>query len=72
MPVAERATVAFFGIRGMGSIYYVAWALGEHDLADGPLLWATVLFVVLLSIAVHGVAASPVMERLRQKGRPPG
>ena len=31
---------------------------------DADLVWATVGFVVLLSVVVHGVAATPVMQWL--------
>ncbi len=56
---AERGFVAFFGVRGLGSIYYVAVALGSGLLDPGEgrtLLW-TVLATVLVSILVHGVTA---------------
>ena len=60
----ERRTVAFFGIRGIGSFYYLAYAASGHDLPDIGLLWGIVAVTVLLSIVIHGVAAAPVMRRL--------
>ncbi|WP_309052302.1 cation:proton antiporter [Streptomyces sp.] len=76
MPVArrERLVTALFGIRGIGSIFYLAYALGHTD-AFAPYareLWAVVGFTVLLSVLVHGAAASPVirrLDRLRDAGR---
>lgn len=59
-----RLAVAFFGIRGIGSIYYLAWALGETDFEEASWLWATVGFTVALSVVLHGAAATPVMRRL--------
>ena len=38
----ERAATAFFGVRGVGSIYYLAYAAGHADFADLPVLWSTV------------------------------
>jgi NhaP-type Na+/H+ or K+/H+ antiporter len=66
-PGHERSAIAFFGIRGIGSGYYLAYALGEADFAQAEELWAIVVFVVLLSILLHGVSASPVMARLDRR-----
>ena len=60
----ERMAIAFFGVRGIGSIYYVAHALNESNFADGPKVWAVVAFIVLLSVVLHGVTALPIMGRL--------
>ncbi|MDP8936307.1 MAG: cation:proton antiporter [Actinomycetota bacterium] len=60
----ERMAIAFFGVRGIGSIYYLAHALNEADFTDGPQVWAVVAFVVLVSVVLHGVTALPVMRRL--------
>jgi NhaP-type Na+/H+ or K+/H+ antiporter len=63
-PLGEQAAVAFFGVRGIGSLYYLAYALERAQFADGGTLWAVVAFVVLVSVVLHGVTASPVMRRL--------
>lgn len=67
----ERAAVAFFGVRGIGSIFYLAWALEEHEFTDPNWLWSTVTFTIIVSVVLHGVLATPVMdrlERLRDRG----
>lgn len=65
MTHGESAVVAFFGVRGIGSLFYLAWALGETTAFEQEdLLWATVGFTVVLSVLVHGIAATPVMRRL--------
>ena len=66
-PGHERSAIAFFGIRGMGSGYYLAYALNEADFAQAEELWAILVFVVLLSVVLHGVSASPVMARLDRR-----
>jgi NhaP-type Na+/H+ or K+/H+ antiporter len=63
-PKRERAAIAFFGIRGIGSLYYLAYALNETEFAETELLWALVAFTVLVSIVVHGTTASMVTRRL--------
>jgi NhaP-type Na+/H+ or K+/H+ antiporter len=58
----QRRLVAWFGIRGIGSLFYLPFAL-EHGV-DGALaheLVATVLSCVALSIVLHGVSATPLM-----------
>lgn len=74
----QRWLIAWFGIRGIGSLYYLMYAI-NHGLPD-PLaarLTALTLSVVVASIFVHGISVTPLMsayERaVRQRGtsRPP-
>lgn len=60
----ERWVTAFFGVRGIGSIYYIAYALGQADFGHDAELWATVLFTIVLSVVVHGALAAPAMHWL--------
>ena len=60
----ERLATAFFGVRGVGSLYYVAYATGLADFGDHPLLWSKVGFTVTLSVLVHGITETPAMKRL--------
>ena len=71
-PRRERLTLSFFGIRGVGSFYYLAYALNHADFAAGERLWAVVGLVVLFSILLHGLTVTPVMRWLdRSQGRNP-
>ncbi|MFG1609990.1 cation:proton antiporter [Actinoplanes sp. NPDC049265] len=63
---AERGVIAVFGVRGIGSFYYLAYALTHAKFPQTDLLWATVGFVVLVSVVLHGVAVTPVMRLLDQ------
>ena len=63
-PPGERAAIAFFGIRGIGSLYYLAYALNKADFPNAELLWATVAFTIVVSIVVHGTTATVVTRRL--------
>ena len=60
----DRWAIAFFGVRGIGSLYYLAFAMNHADFRDARELWAVVCAVVLLSILVHGLTASGVMAWL--------
>ncbi len=66
----ERAVVAFFGVRGVGSIFYLAYGVGMLETAVEPWLWATVAFTIVLSVVVHGVLATPVMHRIEGAEQP--
>ena len=55
---------AFFGVRGVGSLYYLAYASGESSDLGTDWLWSTVAFTIVVSVLVHGVLATPVMRRL--------
>lgn len=61
----ERTAIAFFGIRGIGSFYYLSYALGEGGFGgQAERLWAIVGLVVAGSIVLHGATTAPVMNRL--------
>lgn len=58
----QRAFTAWFGIRGIGSLFYLMYAL-DHGL-QGDLakqLIAATLSVVVASIMVHGISVTPLM-----------
>jgi sodium/hydrogen antiporter len=66
MPLTERGFIGWFGIRGIGSFYYAAVALGTGVLsADeaGTVYW-TIVVCAGLSIVLHGITASPFARRL--------
>jgi len=61
----ERLVISFFGIRGVGSLFYLAYALGQADFGvPAEELWAVVGFTVVASVVLHGITATPVMTRL--------
>lgn len=65
MALGERRVVAFFGVRGVGTLYYLAYATGYGAEIEGLReVWSTVGFAILISVVVHGVLATPVMDRL--------
>ncbi|SEH17417.1 sodium/proton antiporter, CPA1 family (TC 2.A.36) [Natronorubrum sediminis] len=76
-PWSDRTAISFFGIRGIGSFYYLSFALAHVSFEELELLiaaerlWALVGLVVLASIVLHGVTAGPVMNALeRRRNRP--
>jgi NhaP-type Na+/H+ or K+/H+ antiporter len=65
----EKTAIAVFGIRGIGSFYYLAYATSEAGFAGADQVWATAGFVVIVSILAHGMAAAPIMRRI-DRARP--
>lgn len=61
---SERAAIAFFSVRGIGSVYYLAFGLASADYADQGRLYGVVTLVVVGSVLLHGVSAGPVIGRL--------
>lgn len=61
----EKLAISFFGIRGMGSVFYLAFALGEASFEKVDKLWAIVAFTMLISIVMHGLTATSVMNYLK-------
>jgi NhaP-type Na+/H+ or K+/H+ antiporter len=60
---SQRGFVAWFGVRGVGSVYYLAYALSHG--VGGPLartISDITLVVVTASIVVHGVSVTPLMH----------
>ncbi|SCF30276.1 sodium/proton antiporter, CPA1 family (TC 2.A.36) [Micromonospora mirobrigensis] len=65
---AEHWVISAFGIRGVGSFYYLAYATTKTEFQQAQLVWAMAGLVVLVSVVVHGVAATPVMQLLDREG----
>jgi NhaP-type Na+/H+ or K+/H+ antiporter len=66
LPGPERAFVAWFGVRGIGSLYYAAVAVGAGTLSGEEtevVVW-TAIACVVVSILVHGATATPLARRL--------
>jgi NhaP-type Na+/H+ or K+/H+ antiporter len=58
----ERAFLAWFGVRGVGTLFYVAAAAGLGGLspAEQSLVTWTAVAAVILSVVVHGITAGPL------------
>ncbi|MBF0372985.1 MAG: cation:proton antiporter [Alphaproteobacteria bacterium] len=63
-PREERLVISLFGIRGIGSFYYLSHALNQAPFEGADLLWAITGFIVLASIVGHGISVTPTMRWL--------
>jgi NhaP-type Na+/H+ or K+/H+ antiporter len=58
----QRWLIAWFGIRGIGSLYYLMYAINHglpHELAQQ--LTVMTLSVIVASIVLHGISVTPMM-----------
>jgi NhaP-type Na+/H+ or K+/H+ antiporter len=58
----QRRLMSWFGIRGIGSFYYLTYALEHGAAADVAPLVPLALAVVAASVVIHGVSATPLMN----------
>lgn len=63
----SRIVTSFYGVRGIGSVYYLAYAGHHLDLTNEETLWATVAFTIVLSTVVHGLTAGIAVEKATEK-----
>jgi NhaP-type Na+/H+ or K+/H+ antiporter len=63
----QRMLIGWFGIRGIGSLYYLMYAI-NHGLAPelATELASLTLAVVVASIVVHGISVTPLMAMYEQ------
>jgi NhaP-type Na+/H+ or K+/H+ antiporter len=65
----ERAAISFFGIRGIGTFYYLSYAYNTEQFGELHTVFALAGFVVLTSILLHGLTAAPIMAWLDRRWR---
>jgi sodium/hydrogen antiporter len=64
----QRVMMAWFGIRGIGSVYYLSYALNHYEgRAELGEATALTLSVVALSILVHGISSQPILDFYERK-----
>jgi NhaP-type Na+/H+ or K+/H+ antiporter len=67
LPESERRLMAWFGIRGIGSLYYLCYAI-SHGLDSGLTVSLTgvTLATIVASSFLHGISVTPLMNRYRR------
>ena len=61
----DKWAISFFGIKGIGSFFYLSFALSKADFAYQEEVWSLTAFVVLISVLLHGLTASSAMKKLQ-------
>jgi NhaP-type Na+/H+ or K+/H+ antiporter len=60
----ERAVVSLYGVRGIGSLYYLGYASTHVEFIDEGQIWAVVAFTIFASTVIHGLSATSTVEAL--------
>lgn len=68
LPWRERVFLAWFGIRGIGSIYYLGFAFSVLTPADARPLFSVVAVTILLSVLLHGLTSARLTRLLVRQG----
>jgi NhaP-type Na+/H+ or K+/H+ antiporter len=55
----DRAVISVYGVRGIGSIYYLCYAGRHMEFTNETQLWSLVGLVILLSTILHGFSGNP-------------
>lgn len=63
LPQHKKWVISFFGIRGIGSLYYLSYGIYMAEFPQSDQLWTMTIFIVVLSVLIHGISAKSVMER---------
>jgi sodium/hydrogen antiporter len=65
----QRVMIGWFGVRGVGSMYYLTFAI-THGFGegDGRRVADLVLAAVAVSVVVHGLSVAPLMRRYSRSG----
>lgn len=64
LPYRDRAVVSVYGVRGIGSIYYLCYAGSHMEFANEDQLWTLVGLAILLSTILHGFSVGWAMKRI--------
>jgi NhaP-type Na+/H+ or K+/H+ antiporter len=63
----QRTLIGWFGIRGIGSLYYLAFASLRLPVGAQSRLGSLVLSTVAVSVVVHGLTAQSLMNRYERR-----
>jgi NhaP-type Na+/H+ or K+/H+ antiporter len=65
---SERRLLSWFGIRGIGSVYYLMYAVNRGlDAETTSRLISLTFMIVAVSIVIHGITVTPLMARYRER-----
>jgi NhaP-type Na+/H+ or K+/H+ antiporter len=65
--IKEKMGISFFGIRGIGSFFYLAFAFQQANFPFKKEIWAVTACIVVLSLVLHGLTAGTTMKKLEEE-----
>jgi len=66
----ERFVLSFYGIRGVGSIFYLTYALSVTEFTEAGILIKITLITIIFSILIHGISAAGIHKKLERYNTP--
>lgn len=69
LPIKEKLAISFFGIRGIGSLFYLSFAFSQTGFENEKELWAVTAFTILVSVVVHGLTATVSLQKFQRSRR---
>lgn len=66
-PIRTKLAISFLGIRGIGSVFYLAWAFVQFNgFEHKNELYSITAYVILISIVIHGLTAPSIIEYFKK------
>lgn len=65
----KKWAISFFGIRGIGSFFYLSYALSNGNFTEYDELFGIVSYVILFSIVIHGLTSLRVIEYFNEHNK---
>ena len=62
----QRFSLSFYGMRGIGSIYYLAYALSAATFDDAKTLISLTIATIFFSVLIHGITARSVQKKIHK------
>lgn len=59
----SRRLMGFFGIRGIGTLFYLQYAFNRQAFAERGQIWAICAVAIAASVFLHGLLSKPAMAR---------
>ncbi len=63
----KKWAISFFGIRGIGSFFYLSFALLQGNFTEYDELFGITSYVILFSILIHGLSSLRVLDYFQRK-----
>ena len=63
----KKWAIGFFGIKGIGSVFYLSYGILHGEFEDYKSLYGIVSYVILFSIIIHGLSSLRVLEYFRKE-----
>ena len=61
----KKFVLSFYGMRGIGSIFYLAYALEAADFENSHTLFAITTATIFFSVIIHGISSRSVQKRIK-------